>query len=160
MDCTQQLWLAATLTEGRLVFHRPPTPGPDQPGTFRQQLAIADLAAANPWGFDRPDAWHAAQADNSPSRTEATMKRNNGYIKLWRQIQETPIWQHSVAVHVFLDLLLQSATNQPRPSLMLGPIVVCGSIYFRANTRSSKASWLTNWGATKTIKAALDLRLT
>jgi hypothetical protein len=61
-DSTHNIWLAATLAEGAVVFHRPAQPGPNQPGTLGQQFALARLAADNPWGFVHPDdAWHAAR---------------------------------------------------------------------------------------------------
>lgn len=62
MDHTAQVWLAASLAEGQIVFHRPARPGPHQPGTYGQQLEIAHLAAENPWGFANPaDAMRAAR---------------------------------------------------------------------------------------------------
>lgn len=37
-------------------------PTPDQPGTHREQLLIAELAADNPWHFvSSQDAYHAAR---------------------------------------------------------------------------------------------------
>lgn len=61
-DTSTQIWLAATIAEGRVVFHRPAQPGPHEPGTLREQLQVAELAAENPWGFvDPDDAMRAAR---------------------------------------------------------------------------------------------------
>ena len=42
---------------------------------------------------------------------------HGGYIKLWRQIQHSPIWQDSIGVHVFVALLLR-AVARPRKTLL------------------------------------------
>jgi hypothetical protein len=41
------------------VYHRPARPAPHQPGTFAEQLAIAELAARDPWRYGD---WNRAYA--------------------------------------------------------------------------------------------------
>jgi hypothetical protein len=62
MELSQNVWLSATLAEGRLVLLPPAKPGPKQPGTLGEQLEVARLAAENPWDFvDSRDAYRAAR---------------------------------------------------------------------------------------------------
>jgi hypothetical protein len=59
---SSEIWLAATIAEGRVVRHRPARPGPEQPGTLAEQHDIARLAAENPWHYcDFADAMRAAR---------------------------------------------------------------------------------------------------
>lgn len=61
-NTSTEIWLAASLVERRIVYHRPAQPGPHEPGTLNEQLAIAELAAKNPWHFvDPADAMRAAR---------------------------------------------------------------------------------------------------
>ncbi len=59
---SRKIWLAATVAAGRIVFRPAAHPAAGQPGTFREQLQVASLAAENPWGFvDSRDAFRAAR---------------------------------------------------------------------------------------------------
>jgi hypothetical protein len=48
MDSTRQIWLAATLAEGRLVYLPPATSTSDQPGTLRDQHWAIGCCLADP----------------------------------------------------------------------------------------------------------------
>lgn len=62
MSTNNAIWLSASIAEGVIVYLPKPRVGQHQPGTATQQLAIADLAARNPWGFaDSADAYRAAR---------------------------------------------------------------------------------------------------
>jgi len=81
-----------------------------------------------------------------------------GYVKLWRQIQHTPIWKHSVALHVFLDLLLR-VTHKPTTTFISAGADRRVQVDLLPGQYAIKQVLLADdlGRDRKTIKAALDL---
>lgn len=62
MNHERVIWLSASIAEGATIYLPQPTVGANQPGSLGEQLAVADLAARNPWNFvDPADAMRAAR---------------------------------------------------------------------------------------------------